>query len=548
MHVRFHIVDEEDSGLHALVKANAIDEAVDLIISGVNLEYEDENEQTALDVAIELQNIGMVSMLLYYDARINDRDKLYAFLQTQDANDPNVIECKSKLHVTLSYIWIGDSTTKGIPGQDTQAVIVMSKSIDPKYNRIFFWVLEKDLSHYTEIFKESHVTVLSVENELHKLAQNDLYKADVAKINRVLEVSLSPERNTRRSRTNLKNILAFGLLKMQLTDFVMDTNVGPAPNSRLNLHKHNSFHMPCIYNQEGMVGVDVWAMYAPPGDALIQSAFLHYYEGWETLELYYDREGDSESYRKNCGQLVVDAVRRSAEATQDGKINQWNAISIYENRSAMIVPELGIRKYYENTHKYIKRSEYETEESLLRQEFVEILKAAEQEVIPGANRSAYSYISVYGFFPTKVRNLIYDYTNDASLPEKIRQSSGYPVRGSQYSAIFSAAFAGDVEKINQLIRLGDDINQVLTAEEAKGQTPLHVAIENLKLEAVEELLKHHARVDLEYDDGTQKMNALQYIHICIPENKRKEYLDVYYRYHPDVPKPTLKNRPTSKSI
>jgi hypothetical protein len=288
---------------------------------------------------------------------------------------------------------------------------------------------------------------------------------------------------------------------------VMDSNVRPSTNQALHLARYDVFHAPQIYRRNKAGNLDVWAMFSPPENNQVASmAFNMFYDVWLESQKAYAIEGNSQRYYASIRKLICHAVEFAIENSATAN---WRADTSADNHVSSI-DELGITKYYFNTHHIDYISVYETEDSLLRNDF-------SKSRAPGLK-----------LFSTRTKNLIYDYLNDAEGKDAIRTFNPEKI-GDPY--IFMLVYVGRTERIKELIDQKEDINQQITTHESSGETPLHAAIQRKKLDVVEMLLKHGARVDLsaKYDGKPGEWKAYDLIQE-IPSAERKPYSDLYEKY------------------
>ncbi len=74
-----------------------------LILAGANLETRDGDDETALDYAINNENLCMISLLLEHGAAITNPLKLIGFLQFQDQTNDHVIFCFGIIYEYMSW-------------------------------------------------------------------------------------------------------------------------------------------------------------------------------------------------------------------------------------------------------------------------------------------------------------------------------------------------------------------------------------------------------------------------------------------------------------
>lgn len=527
----FNVVDQAgNTSLHHAVQTRSLTVADLLMKEGINLEIRNNQGQTALDMAIEQENLDMVKLLLTYDARITDLDRLNLFLQSKDPEKTEVQYCKNKMYITISTIWIGDSPsrkitssaqagerTAGVTGQDITAVISMAACINTKYHTLLFWCLDKYTAYYDSILRQFGIQVCSIEEYLEKCNQRESLRRSVAIVRVVMNTLLSSDRNTLRDRVTVKNIVSLFLLKVGATHFYKDSNAGPSKHLPLKLHKYNSFYAP-YFSEPKYEGIDVWLLYAPPNSQHARIAFNYFYTHWKDAERIYFYEGYSDRYRAEMGALIVASVNAGTEKGQEMKV--WFVDNVCDDK--VEIKELGIQKYYDNTHKRDRHVEYEEEQALVRNHFNQTIRAVEISISK----------TTYGFFCTPLRNTIYDYLSDEEGKDAIKQFPNFPQRGRAYTAIFIAASNGNLDRLKELIELGTDVNQTVTKPKCEGLTPLHMAIEAKQFEAFRMLLAHGARVDIVFKDTTGEWNAYDYIHYMIPPNEAHPFLALYEQYHP----------------
>lgn len=69
-----------------------------LLAAKADIDHLDNEKKSAIDHAIENNNLAMVHLLIHYDPTINDYTKLYDYLSSQDQHHPLVKECLKKIN------------------------------------------------------------------------------------------------------------------------------------------------------------------------------------------------------------------------------------------------------------------------------------------------------------------------------------------------------------------------------------------------------------------------------------------------------------------
>lgn len=378
--------------------------------------------------------------------------------------------------ISINYIFVGpptiqflknlNSSTSNRPttaitsisslpsGHDTKAPMQMAKKLDPEQYRVNFWCLDEHEKFYEKALSSKIYTrpirdYLSNEKTNPKLKQPEI-KSAADKVLQVMDTLLKSNRNRTRDRVTVKNILSLFLLMCE-GDYVMDSNVRPSEEHKLNLPRYDKFYLPYLSAPHNVI--EVWMMYSPLNHPVPAAAFNYFYNAWLNAETIFAREGYSANYHKNMGIIIVSAV---AEGCRHGSYDCWRA----PFQSCVSLTTIGVNKYYFNTHKF-----------------------GVMENVPAIFRAAVSH-------------------NPVLLKEAANEES---------------------------------INLQVNTEISANETPLHWALENKNLPAVQFLLTQGARIDLaakyKYKKGEWK--ALDLIEE-MPKRDRSPYLSLYIKSHPET--------------
>lgn len=448
---------------------------------------------------------------------------------------------RTRPEIYLSNIWIGPppdaKTGMGVPGHDVLYPMQMAEHIRQdermQLHRIIFWCLEQYVPHYVSAFKNHSIQVNSIERFLGlylrgSTADNFTVSSAIA-LKIMMDELLRPERNTVRDRVTIKNAFSLFVL-LSVGDYVLDTNIRPIDGQRLFLPAYNEFHAPAMYENpfekytlpHAARDIDVWMLYSPPqNNQRAMSVFDHFCHLWNAAQEVYENESNSESYYKKMARAIVKAVFEAPV----GEIRYWRAIAFDEHYIARIVA-LGIEKFYFNTHKHYMRSEYEKNESLLKDKFTDYVSSTS-----------------LGLFTTQVKHIIFDYAYHDKEKLAMHSLLKPPTKGLIDTEIFYVTRGGHLNRLKELISLGADINQQSAHPATAGETPLHAALHLNKFECAELLLKQGARTDLKvkYKEEKEPLTAVDLIKKIQPLALQKKYENLLSY------SPVEKNKPIKKS-
>lgn len=399
--------------------------------------------------------------------------------------------------ISLSYLWFGGEPK--VKGHDIDGVIAMAKKLEPG-QRLTFFCLDERIEHYKAQLKDYPIEVRSAEAYLQDCLSQPRHQVVAAKAIEIFNELLKPERRTIRDFVTAKNFFSFVILITE-GDYIFDSNVKPSDSESVNLSQYDNFHAPLVTFM-GDTSPDVWTMYSPKDNpAFATSVFNNFYERWKQTESAYINNTKSKPYNDTISFQVIQAMQESAS-------HQTNAISYWEikfsGENSIVVPELGIKKLFFNTHLFESKRSPPNDSSFVTIHF--------GEAVPHSQSS-------HGLFST-------DTKMEVSSPL------------AESSSLLTAIELGDIEEVKSELMWGE-INKQVSSGDRKGETALHVAIRKQYLDIMELLLQNKARIDLVAEYKGKKRTAYELI-MDIPDDKtRQRFLETYKSYHAG---PTVERR------
>ena len=248
----------------------------------------------------------------------------------------------------IHYIWVGPPAQ--IAGQDTGGPITMARV--NKDNPIQFWCLEKHKKEYVEKFKEyKNITINTIESQAKHSSSMQIM------LNSCLNAK---ERGSIRDRVTVKDAFALFLLQTK-GGYIIDTNILPQDEEKLNLGKHEKTYFPAMQTPiQKRTDLECWLMYSPRADTdEAKEMFAGFYARWRESELLRKkliRFGESlEEYYSFMGSVIMKPI---FEAYHKFKLGVFDTVKA-EGVAYVDVPALKLRKTYSNTHHFVMRSKYE---------------------------------------------------------------------------------------------------------------------------------------------------------------------------------------------
>lgn len=258
--------------------------------------------------------------------------------------------------ITINTIWVGDPArrvlesldTKAdgiqpVQGHDTAGPILIANQLDAKHQSIF-WCLDKHHDFYKNSLP-NNIEVRSIEKFLtderyNPHLQRPEVKEAASKVLAIMSEVLKEGRNRVRDRVTVKVIFSL-FLQMTIGDYFLDSNIRPMPGTTLNLQRYNRFYRPYVDRVN-----EVWMMFSPTHDNSIARATLSdFYEHWIEAEEIYSREGYSAGYHERLSAVIINNLEKAC----DRGVSGWWSAGLSQGQ--VVLPDLGIVKYYFNTHR-----------------------------------------------------------------------------------------------------------------------------------------------------------------------------------------------------
>lgn len=267
----------------------------------------------------------------------------------------------------IHFIWSGPppiASEGGVPGHDILGPVQMASHVDTKNNEIIFWCLEEHLTHYQHKFHGMPITVQAIEPYLRdqKIKETETpYAAEILLlISKLLETQ---ERGEIRDYVTVKELMAFYLL-YETGGYVLDTNILPNTGHAITFPEYDRFMLPAHGNATANARkTDIWMMYAPPQHSRYAERALSQFlqsvtyaeEGYFHPEM---RLGYIAEFFEHMGKAGVTAATSDPHGLvypNSAIIGLWETTKQNaedETYYSLVVPELGLTKFYYNTHKF----------------------------------------------------------------------------------------------------------------------------------------------------------------------------------------------------
>jgi hypothetical protein len=373
---------------------------------------------------------------------------------------------------TLHYIWVGppNKAGVGVPGHDVAGPIGMAKA--NKNNTIRFWCLYEHMEYYKDRFKDYPIQVAAIEVHIRDCSEVLEFQSETDYLIDIMLTCLDKARDSIRDRVTVKE--AFSLLLLYtLGGYTLDTNIMP-DTAQVTLPGYLTFHAPAFAEHPHPGDIEFWMLYSPAkGDIKAKELLDKFYKKWLHSEEYRKEHGEDANYYD-----LAAAIMPIMKVFRRGGIDLWIVPNLESN--FIQVKELGLIKYYSNTHRYQSRKIYNP-----------------------------------GLFAHKHG------------------------KGRVMHELFLAAQSPDTSFLESLIRYGADVNMRVsktTPYAYKHGTALHIAVSNGNVPAALLLLKAGANPDLLaiYPGGVKKtarelMNdkpefseVLKGINVTVPSVEKRE--------------------------
>jgi len=353
---------------------------------------------------------------------------------------------------TYSSAWIGappDMKTGGVPGHDVFGFLEMAKANTT--NPLFFWCLDAHVPHYQKEFKDyPNVKVMSIEKFLNCFPEGSPMAERAQKVKEIKEILLNPKRNRTNDRVVFKDTF-FLFLLYAFSGWMGDSNLMPMRGKEVALPWLNKIHMPHVSEEKNsdvrLEDLESWLLFSPePLDKTAKKLFDRYcFYFFEREKILFEKQGYSEKYY----QTGIDCFFIPAlQLIKKERINLFQG-KLSNSRASVNIDQYNLKKNYFNTHKFDKSS----------------------------------------FFDKDKKSL----TNVS--PDEV------------YSETFYAIYDNDDVLLEDLLSRGMDINRQMNVKEAYGETALHYAIKNNKVNAVRISLKYNPNLKLyvQYEEFDKKM-------------------------------------------
>lgn len=252
---------------------------------------------------------------------------------------------------TLHYIWVGPPNISGVgvPGHDVAGPIEMAKA--NKNNPIHFWCLYDHLEHYSVKFKDYPIKVIAIEHHIRDCSEVREFQSETDYLIDIMLTCLDKTRDSIRDRVTVKEAFSLFLL-YTVGGYTLDTNVMP-DTDEIKLPSYLTFHAPAfIDNPVNPDDLEFWMLYSPAKENIQSKDLLDkYYKKWIKSEQYRKEHGEDARYYDLAAAImpIINVFRR-------GGMELWIVPDLDTN--FIKIKELGLIKYYSNTHKYNSRKIY----------------------------------------------------------------------------------------------------------------------------------------------------------------------------------------------
>lgn len=398
----------------------------------------------------------------------------------------------------IHYIWVGPPATSknDIPGHDILSPLQMV-AVNTS-NQINYWCLEEHKDHYQKVFAGHPVTVQTIQSFLRDLAKspNPFFHESAEKIMQIGRITLGWEhpmpsefkRGNKRDFVSMKNVMSLALASV-FGGYILDTNVGPKKGiSVLNLPDYMEFKLPEVFDTKDSRTVkvlDFWMMYSPEKHHAPRNSLFYYLHEWSKSEEIFTRNPYSEEYYQYMPHMMISVLKKSP-------FTCWKAEASTTTLACYLITELDLEKRYFNTHKFLNRED-ENQRIIVSNNFCLFRK---------------KYLEPHFKNNEVIGNIICDFIDREDATDVLSQTLTYKgdrvnVKGSiQTSEIYKAICENDIERLQELLASGHDINEQRYSDLAIDITPVHFAISLEMVECLKTLLNNNPNLDLEmYRNG-----------------------------------------------
>lgn len=251
---------------------------------------------------------------------------------------------------TLHYIWVGppNKAGVGVPGHDVAGPIEMAKA--NKNNPIQFWCLYDHIEYYKDKFKDYPIQVAAIEVHIRACSEVLEFQFETDYLIEIILTCLDKARDSIRDRVTVKE--AFSLLLLYtLGGYTLDTNIMP-DRAKVKLPGYLTFHAPAFTENPYPGDIEFWMLYSPAkGDIKAKELLDKFYKKWLKSEEYRKKYGEDARYYE-----LAAAIMPIMKVFRRGGMDLWIVPNLESN--FIQVKELGLIKYYSNTHKYQSRKIY----------------------------------------------------------------------------------------------------------------------------------------------------------------------------------------------
>ena len=368
-----------------------------------------------------------------------------------------IFSCKCSSTITtpptLCYPWIGAPAKEsgGVKGHDIAAPIQMAKA--NKSNKIFFACLKKYFDHYSSILNKYGIAVIAIEDDINQKFQDPFSQDAATKVKYAMDKILVTGRNEVRDRVTIKVLYGFFWLATR-GGYCLDTNVFPNRDS-VSLPRYDVVHIPAyVIPPEQRTHCDCWMMFSPPENTeRAKLTFEMYFQLFQEAESIFERnvEKGIDPYTEDYHEALGKAIMIAAFEVK-GKLQFW----LFERNKfhfANAVKELGLVKYYFNTHHLKRRQDYNA---------IKLFHKKFNEALPDQ----------MGEFSTEIKNHIFEYFYEDDVKSHGMDSK----TKSEHPPIFLAVVTDNPVLLTMCLDAGEDINQVVSNAEIKNDTLLHKAV------------------------------------------------------------------------